>query len=94
MTSNHMKTLEYRLGVDVGGTNLVAAVVDGSFRILSKVSIPAGAHRGIDEITGDIVRVSRMAVEEAGIPMEKVSSWGIGMPYPSLLHPGFPHRSP
>lgn len=73
-----MKTLEYRLGVDVGGTNLVAAVVDGSFRILSKVSIPAGAHRGIDEITGDIVRVSRMAVEEAGIPMEKVSSWGIG----------------
>ena len=85
MTSNRMKTLEYRLGVDVGGTNLVAAVVDGSFRILSKVSIPAGAHRGIDEITGDIVRVSRMAVEEAGIPMEKVSSWGIGMP--SCINP-------
>ena len=54
MTSNHMKTLEYRLGVDVGGTNLVAAVVDGSFRILSKVSIPAGAHRGIDEIMRSI----------------------------------------
>jgi glucokinase len=80
-----MSIISYRLGVDVGGTNLVAAVVDGSFRILSKVSIPAGAHRGIDEITGDIVRVSRMAVEEAGIPMEKVSSWGIGMP--SCINP-------
>ena len=75
----------YRLGVDVGGTNLVAAVVDSSFKILSKVSIPAGAHRGIDEITGDIVRVSRLAVEQSGLSMEGIVSWGMGMP--SCINP-------
>lgn len=71
---------EYRLGVDVGGTNLVAAVVDPSFRILSRVSIPAGANRSIDEITADIVKVSHMALDASGADMSHVVSWGIGMP--------------
>ena len=71
---------QYRLGVDVGGTNLVAAVVDDSFRILSKETLPAGAHRGIGEITADIVRVSRMAVASSGVAEDEILSWGIGMP--------------
>ena len=81
-----MDTKTIRLGVDVGGTNLVAGVVDSSFNIISKVSIPAGAGRSIEEITGDIIRVSRMAVEQSGVPMENIASWGMGMP--SCINPG------
>lgn len=69
-----------RLGTDVGGTNLVASVVDPSFRILSKETIPAGAERSIEEITADIVKVSRMAVEASGEDLRDFVSWGIGMP--------------
>lgn len=72
--------MKYYLGLDVGGTNLAAGIVDQEYRILEKVSIPAGAERGIEEITADMAKVSRMAAEKAGISMGEISSWGIGMP--------------
>lgn len=72
--------MKYYLGLDVGGTNLVAAVVDADFRIISRASMPAGAGRSIEEITDDMAKVSRIAVENAGLQMTDVVSWGIGMP--------------
>ena len=54
--------MKYYLGLDVGGTNLVAAVVDSDCRILSKASRPSGAGRSIEEITTDFADVSMEAV--------------------------------
>ncbi|MBR5100130.1 MAG: ROK family protein [Bacteroidales bacterium] len=70
----------FHLGLDVGGTNLAAAVIDSRFNILSRASIPAGAGRSIEAITDDMAKVSILAVERAGISMEDVAGWGIGMP--------------
>ena len=70
----------FHLGLDVGGTNLAAAVIDSRFNILSRASIPAGAGRSIEAITEDMAKVSVLAVERAGISMEDVAGWGIGMP--------------
>ena len=70
----------YHLGLDVGGTNLAAAVIDNQYNILSRVSIPAGAGRSIEEITDDMATVSRMAVDNAGVSMNEIAGWGIGMP--------------
>ncbi len=70
----------YHLGLDVGGTNLAAAVIDNEFNIISRVSIPAGADRDIDEITSDMAAVSTEAVSRAGVAMEDIAGWGIGMP--------------
>ena len=75
-----MEKGKYHLGLDVGGTNLVAALVDSEFNIISRASMPAGAGRGIEEITDDMAAVSRKAVENAGVDMSDVLSWGIGMP--------------
>lgn len=75
-----MSTKSFRLALDVGGTNLAAAVVDQEYHILSRESIPAGAGRSIDEITSDMAKVSRMAVQKAGLTLEDMSFWGIGMP--------------
>ncbi len=75
-----MEKGKYHLGLDVGGTNLAAALVDSEFNIISRASMPAGAGRGIEEITDDMAAVSRKAVENAGVDMSDVLSWGIGMP--------------
>lgn len=70
----------YHLGLDVGGTNLAAAVMDRQYNILSRASIPAGAGRSIEEITDDMAAVSALAVERSGVLMADIAGWGIGMP--------------
>lgn len=77
--------MKYYLGLDVGGTNLAAGVVDEEFRLLSKVSCPSGAGRQMEEIVADMAAVSQKAVRESGIPEKNISSWGIGMP--SAINP-------
>jgi len=71
---------KYYLGLDVGGTNLVAGVVDEDFHILIKESIPTNAGRSVEEITTDMANISKKVVADAGLVMEDISSWGIGMP--------------
>ena len=35
----------YRIGIDLGGTNIAVGVVDDRHRIVAEASLPAGAHR-------------------------------------------------
>lgn len=70
----------YCLGLDVGGTNLAAGVVDEEYNIISKLSIPARANRIIEEITDDMVWAAKEVIKKAGLSPEDISSWGIGMP--------------
>lgn len=70
----------HRLGLDVGGTNLAAGVVDEEYNMISKLSVPAGADRTIKEITDDMVWVAREAIKKADLRPEDISFWGIGMP--------------
>lgn len=56
-----MKSTKYYLGLDVGGTNMVAGVVDENHQIIAKESIPTQAGRTIDEITADMAAVSKKA---------------------------------
>lgn len=72
--------MKYHLGLDVGGTNLAAGVVDENYNIVSKLSIPTRAGRSIEEITDDMVRVSEEVVKQAGLTLNDIPSWGIGMP--------------
>ena len=72
--------MNYYVGLDVGGTNLAAGVVDEEYRMLSRVSIPTGAGRSIEEITEDMARVTQRAIDESGLSVKNFKSWGIGMP--------------
>lgn len=72
--------MNYYVGLDVGGTNLAAGVVDETYHILSEVSIPTGAGRSIEEITDDMAAVTLKAIREAGLTVNDFHSWGIGMP--------------
>ena len=35
--------MKYYLGLDVGGTNFVAGIIDENYKIIEKAHIPAGA---------------------------------------------------
>lgn len=72
--------MKYYLGIDLGGTNIVASVVDETYKILSKASIKTASPRPAVDIMDDMVKVSREACEKAGVPVERLEWVGIGAP--------------
>ncbi len=70
----------YRIGVDLGGTNIVAGVVDEYYRIVGRGKMPTACPRPADEIINDIAETIHKAIEDAGISFNDVLSIGIGTP--------------
>ncbi len=70
----------YRIGVDLGGTNIVAGVVDEYYKIVAKAKRKTACPRPAGEILADIAACVNEAVKTAGITMDEVKSIGIGTP--------------
>ena len=70
----------YRIGVDLGGTKISAAVTDGEYNIIGKLSCPTNAKREPDQITLDIARLCKETAKSAGLLPEDIKSIGIGTP--------------
>lgn len=70
----------YRIGIDLGGTNIAAGVVDESQHIVAEVSLPTGASRGPEAVAADICRAAELAMEKAGVTADHCASIGIGSP--------------
>lgn len=70
----------YNLGIDLGGTNIVAAVVDEGYHIISSSKTPTKTPRSADEIFDDIAMVCREAVEKAKLTNKDITSLGMGTP--------------
>lgn len=68
------------IGIDLGGTNIAAGVVDESGRIIAKVSAPTKAERPVEEIVADMAKLCRTVTEKAGYTMDDIQSVGIGIP--------------
>lgn len=70
----------YRIGVDLGGTNIAIGIVDSDFRIVAKGSTPTLSGRDGREIVDDIVALCRQLVAEVGISVGDVVSLGVASP--------------
>jgi len=70
----------YRVGVDLGGTNIVSAVIDESYRIISKSRVKTNSPRPAEEIFDDIAKTVKDAVEGANLTIDQIKSIGIGTP--------------
>lgn len=70
----------YTIGIDLGGTNIVSSVVDDNYNIVSTSKTPTNAPRSAQEIFDDIARISKEAVEKAGLEMTDIESIGLGTP--------------
>ncbi len=70
----------FNIGIDLGGTNIAAGVVDKSGKIIAKDSTPTLAKRPAEEITADMAALCKAVVKKAGAEMSDIASIGIGIP--------------
>lgn len=70
----------YRIGVDLGGTNIAVGLVNEEMEIVVKKSLPTGAERPAEEIVADIATLCRDVCAEKGIAVTDVVSIGIASP--------------
>lgn len=69
-----------KIGIDLGGTNIAAGVVDEHGRIIAKQSTPTLASRDAGEIIADMARLCEQVTHKAGYTMNNIKSVGIGIP--------------
>ena len=64
----------YRIGIDLGGTNIAAGLVNEEFKIVAKASVPTRAERPAEQIVADIAALCKEVCVKAGIEMSEVAS--------------------
>lgn len=69
-----------RIGIDLGGTNIVAAVVNDEYEMVGKAKTPTATPRSAEEIFDDIAKVCKEAMAQAGVTIKDIFSVGIGTP--------------
>ena len=72
--------MKYYVGIDLGGTNIVAGVVDENYQILNKASMKTNCPRPSEEIAADMAECALQAIRNAGLTPEQVEWIGIGTP--------------
>lgn len=70
----------YRIGVDLGGTNIVVGAVDENCKIIAKAARKTNAPRAAEGIFDDMADAIREVMQKANIKNEDVVSVGVGTP--------------
>ena len=72
--------MSYYIGIDIGGTNIKAGVVDGTYELLSSVSVKTNAVNGYESVVTAIYEAIESAVKEASLTMDDIKAIGVGCP--------------
>ena len=68
----------YRLGIDLGGTNIVAGVVNEKYEIIATAKCKTNCPRPAEEIIDDMAKCALEAVKKAGgenVPVIRCESY-------------------
>jgi glucokinase len=87
--SNHSPMSSHILGIDLGGTKVLAAVIDAQGNIVARARAKTQAWRDDEEVFRTIARTGHRAIEKAGISAAKISAVGIGAPGPIDFERGY-----
>ena len=72
--------MKYYVGIDLGGTNIVAGVVDEDYNIIAKASTKTNCPRPDKEIAADMARMAVEAVKNANLSIDDIEWIGVGTP--------------
>lgn len=72
--------MKYYIGIDLGGTNIKAGVVNESYEIVSTAKVKTNLPRPAEEICADMADVAVKAAQKAGISMDEIVCVGVGTP--------------
>ena len=70
----------YYIGVDVGGTNLVAGLVDENGHILGKMSRPVDKSMSAEQLCVELARLSKKVCEMGNLEYSQIEAVGVGIP--------------
>lgn len=70
----------YRIGIDLGGTNIAAGIVDDNHKIIVKGSVPTKADREPEEIIKDMGGLCNDLIKQAGLTVNDIEYAGIATP--------------
>lgn len=68
----------YKIGVDLGGTNIAVGLVDKTNKLVKKDNVKTG--KGVETILNNIIEVVSKLIAESGIDKKEISHVGIGVP--------------
>src|SRR5262245_62977360 len=71
---------EYVVGVDLGGTKILAGIFDTTFEGIGMAKVSTKSQRGVEAVIDRIDRCVRDAVDEADLSTKQVAGIGIGAP--------------
>lgn len=69
-----------RIGIDLGGTNIAAGLVNEQRQIIDRVSIKTCAPRPAEAMADDMAALVRSLMERNGLSMRDVEAVGLGVP--------------
>ena len=72
--------MAYYVGIDLGGTNIKAGVVDSDGNLINKLSIKTHAERTMEEIIHDMGTLAVDAIKDCGKEISDIEAIGIGSP--------------
>ncbi len=70
----------YKIGVDLGGTNIAVGVVSEDLKIIGRGKVRTNCPRPANEIFDDISKAVDLAIADANISKDDVISVGVGTP--------------
>ena len=73
---------KYVVGVDMGGTKILAAIITGDGTILSRAKTATKAHKDPTKVIDRIADCINKAIKQAGLSKASIQSVGIGAPGP------------
>jgi glucokinase len=82
------------IGMDLGGTKILAAVVDKKGHILSEAKQKTKADRGPEAVIERIAETARQAARAAQVPWDRIKGVGIGAPGPMDPDSGIVYTPP
>lgn len=71
---------KYTVGIDLGGTNIVAGVVDKDYNIIARAECKTAIPRPESEVCDSMAAIVKEAVKKAKLKMDDISHIGIGVP--------------
>ena len=70
----------YYLGIDLGGTNIAAGIVNENYEIVKKKSVPTLANRDGKLIIKDMAELCRNLIADCGLTLDDIAYAGIATP--------------
>jgi glucokinase len=77
-----MASRQLVIGIDLGGTKIAAALVDGAGEIVAQDYRDTRAREGRDKVVARVLHSARAVIEESGVQASQIAGIGIGAPGP------------